>query len=103
MNYLFIGDLHIKSENKDDVDLLLLELLSILSECDSSTYNIILGGDIMHYHERLFTQPLNQALHFIQTLNIIFQPVFLHGLILKLTRAFVPKNRFYSKRFLIKK
>lgn len=79
--YLFIGDLHIKSENKDDVDLLLIELLSILSkdENENEKYDIILGGDIMHYHERLFTQPLNQALHFIQTLSSIAHVYILVG------------------------
>lgn len=79
MKYLFIGDLHIKSENKDDVDLLLIELLSILSEDKNKTCEIILGGDVMHYHERLFTQPLNQALHFIQTLASITHVYILVG------------------------
>lgn len=67
--YLFVGDLHIRAENHEEVDLLLREILSILA--DQTFDAIVLGGDIMHYHERLFTQPLNQALHFIQTLSQI--------------------------------
>lgn len=75
--YLFVGDLHIKSENRDEVELLLTQLLHILSEREYDA--IILGGDVMHYHERLFTQPLNQALHFIQTLAAITKVYILVG------------------------
>lgn len=76
-SYLFVGDLHIKSENRDEVELLLRELIRILADC---TYDaVVLGGDVMHYHERLFTQPLNQALHFIQTLASITKVYILVG------------------------
>lgn len=68
-SYLFIGDLHIKSDNHDEIDTLLRELLSILA--DHTFDAIVLSGDVMHYHERLFTQPLNQALHFIETLAAV--------------------------------
>lgn len=77
MIYLFVGDLHIKSDNRDDIDLLLTELIKILA--DEQYDAVILGGDVMHYHERLFTQPLNQALHFIQTLATITKVYVLVG------------------------
>ena len=71
MKLLFIGDPHIKSDNAEDVDILLEELKRITS---SNKFDaIIIGGDIMHYHERLFTPALNKSLQFIDTLrNIAF-------------------------------
>lgn len=75
--YLFVGDLHIRSENHEEVDILLRELLAI---CADRVFDaIVLGGDVMHYHERLFTQPLNQALHFIDTLAHITKVYVLVG------------------------
>jgi len=67
MKILFIGDPHIKTDNHIDIDILLSELEKI---CQSITFDlIIVGGDIMHYHERIFTQALNKTLHFIKTLS----------------------------------
>jgi len=67
MKILFIGDPHIKTDNHIDVDILLSELEKI---CQSITFDlIIVGGDVMHYHERIFTQALNKTLHFIKTLS----------------------------------
>jgi DNA repair exonuclease SbcCD nuclease subunit len=67
MKILFSGDPHIKTDNHIDVDILLSELEKI---CQSITVDlIIVGGDIMHYHERIFTQALNKTLHFIKTLS----------------------------------
>lgn len=75
--YLFIGDLHVKTDNREQIDLLLTEVFGLLTE---HTYDaIVLGGDILHYHERLFTQPLNQALHFIQSLSTIAKVYVLVG------------------------
>ena len=69
MKLLVIGDPHIKTENLDDIDILLSELKRILS---SSSYDaIVILGDVMHYHERLFTPALNKSLHFIDTLRKI--------------------------------
>jgi len=67
MKILFIGDPHIKTDNHIDIDILLSELEKI---CQSITFDlIIVGGDVMHYHERIFTQALNKTLHFIKTLS----------------------------------
>jgi DNA repair exonuclease SbcCD nuclease subunit len=69
MSYLFIGDPHIKSDNGEAIDILLLELERI---CSTKRYDaIIIGGDVMHYHERLFTPALNKALTFIDRLRKI--------------------------------
>lgn len=67
MKILFIGDPHIKTDNHHEVDILLSELEKI---CKSISFDrIIIGGDVMHYHERIFTQALNKTLHFINTLS----------------------------------
>ena len=69
MSYLFIGDPHIKSDNGEAIDILILELERI---CSMKRYDaIIIGGDVMHYHERLFTPALNKALTFIDRLRKI--------------------------------
>lgn len=72
MKILFIGDPHIKTDNHEEIDILMLELKKI---CESNQFNhIIIGGDLMHYHERIFTQALNKSLEFITFLSI-FAPV----------------------------
>lgn len=73
-HYLFVGDVHIKSDNRDDIHLLLSEILHHLADHDYD--GLVLGGDVMHYHERLFTTALNTALHFIQTLSTLL-PVYI--------------------------
>lgn len=64
---LFIGDPHIKPDNSDEIDILLNEIERVfyLKKYDA----IVIGGDVMHYHERLFTQALNKALDFIRRLS----------------------------------
>ena len=69
MRFLFIGDLHIKTDNSEEIDILLMEIDRVCSE--EKYDNIVLGGDIMHYHERLFTQCLNKSLHFLNKLSKI--------------------------------
>lgn len=72
MKILFIGDPHIKTDNHEEIDILMLELKKI---CESNQFNhIIIGGDLMHYHERIFTQALNKSLEFVTFLSI-FAPV----------------------------
>jgi len=66
MKFLFIGDLHIKTDNSEEIDILMIEIDRI---CSLEKYDyIIVGGDVMHYHERLFTQCLNKSLHFLNKL-----------------------------------
>lgn len=66
---LFIGDPHIKPDNGDEIDILLNEIERVfhLKKYDA----IVIGGDVMHYHERLFTQALNKALEFIRRLSTL--------------------------------
>ena len=69
MKILFIGDPHIKQDNNEEVDILIHEIDRI---CSTEHFDsIIIGGDIMHYHERLFTQALNKSLEFIKKLGTI--------------------------------
>jgi DNA repair exonuclease SbcCD nuclease subunit len=64
MNYLAVGDLHIKTDNVEEINILLLEIIRIFS-LNSFDY-IILLGDILHTHEKILTQCLNRALNFIE-------------------------------------
>jgi DNA repair exonuclease SbcCD nuclease subunit len=67
MRFLFIGDVHIKNDNSEEIDILLNEIERIFSQ---QKYDyIIVGGDVMHYHERLFTQCLNKSLFFLNKLS----------------------------------
>ena len=65
--FLFIGDPHIKPDNGDDIAILLREIDTITTPFDA----IIVAGDVMHYHERLFTPALNLALSFLDHLRKI--------------------------------
>jgi DNA repair exonuclease SbcCD nuclease subunit len=72
MKILFIGDPHIKTDNHEEIDILMSELKKI---CDLHQIDhIIIGGDLMHYHERIFTQALNKSLEFVTFLST-FAPV----------------------------
>lgn len=69
MRFLFIGDVHIKTDNAEEIDILITEIDRI---CSNVKYDyIIVGGDVMHYHERLFTQCLNKSLYFLNKLSKI--------------------------------
>ena len=72
MKILFIGDPHIKTDNHDEIDILMLELRKIFES--NRIDRIIIGGDLMHYHERIFTQALNKSLEFVKALAL-FAPV----------------------------
>lgn len=66
MKFLFIGDVHIKTDNSEEIDILMREIDRVCSE--EKYDHIIVGGDVMHYHERLFTQCLNKSLYFLNKL-----------------------------------
>jgi DNA repair exonuclease SbcCD nuclease subunit len=63
MIFLVVGDLHIKSDNFDEIDIVLSDMKKICEE--EKIDRIVLLGDILHYHERIFVQPLNKAQRFI--------------------------------------
>lgn len=65
--FLFIGDPHIKQDNSDEVDILINEIERVFIE--ELPEFIVVGGDVMHYHERLYTQSLNKSLDFFKKLT----------------------------------
>jgi len=65
--FLFIGDPHIKQDNSDEVDILINEIERVFRE--ELPEFIIVGGDVKHYHERLYTQSLNKSLDFFKKLT----------------------------------
>lgn len=67
--FLFIGDVHVKTDNSEEIDILLFEIERISKNLDIDY--IIVGGDVMHYHERLFTQCLNKSIGFLKKLTEI--------------------------------
>ncbi len=67
MKALVIGDIHIKSDNLQQVELLLIKLIKIIKNHNIDT--IILLGDILHYHERVNIQCMNKACLFIKKLE----------------------------------
>jgi DNA repair exonuclease SbcCD nuclease subunit len=69
MKFLFIGDVHVKTDNSEEIDILLLEIQRISKEFLFDY--IVVGGDVMHYHERLFTQCLNKSIGFLKKLTDI--------------------------------
>lgn len=77
MRILFIGDVHIKQDNGEEIDILLMEIEKIV-RIHKYDY-IVLGGDVMHYHERLFTQSLNKSLDFIKKLSVLVHVYILVG------------------------
>lgn len=66
MSLLFIGDIHIRLENFEEIDKLEVILKDIL-ENDKSIEYVIFGGDILHTHEKLHTLALNKAVNFLKT------------------------------------
>lgn len=64
MNIIFIGDPHIKSDNIPDSDVLINEIVNKIGEYKPSI--CIIGGDVMHYHEKIYTVPLNKSYEFVR-------------------------------------
>ena len=64
MKLLAVGDLHVKHDNFEDIDIVFNDLKKIYTE--EKFEAIVLLGDILHHHEKVFTQSLNKALDFIK-------------------------------------
>ena len=79
MKLLCIGDIHIKSNNIINIDILLSELLNYLSTTLEIINYIILLGDILHYHEKIFTKSLNTAYNFIDKLRQLYPIIVIVG------------------------
>jgi DNA repair exonuclease SbcCD nuclease subunit len=59
---LIVGDPHFKSDNTSNVNILIEEVVERSKTVDF----VVILGDLLHFHERLFTQHLNKAYEFIQ-------------------------------------
>jgi DNA repair exonuclease SbcCD nuclease subunit len=64
VNILFIGDPHVKADNIPESDLLINDIISKIKNIKPDL--CIIGGDLMHYHEKLYTIPLNKAYEFVK-------------------------------------
>ena len=64
-----IGDVHIKTNNIPEVDLLIERLLKLINEKPPEI--IVVLGDLLHTHERLHTTALNKAYELIEKLRSI--------------------------------
>ena len=74
---LFIGDPHIQVGNIQDVNLLIERLINLAKE-KKPTF-IVIGGDVLHDHERLHTLALNKAYELIDNMRIIAPTYILVG------------------------
>lgn len=61
---LFIGDPHIKLNNLELIDMLQKQALQLVM--DKNVDKVVIGGDVLHNHERLHTTTLNRACTFIE-------------------------------------
>lgn len=77
MNGLFVGDVHIRVDNFPEID----QLQSVISEyiVSHSLDFVVLGGDILHYHERLHTLTMNRAIKFMRAFSEICETYVLVG------------------------
>lgn len=71
MKQLVIGDIHIKPSTFENVNQLLASIVSIVKS--NNIDRIVLLGDVLDYHERVYTQCLNLAYKFIDTLRNLCQ------------------------------
>jgi DNA repair exonuclease SbcCD nuclease subunit len=63
MNILCVGDPHIKVDNLHMIDLLEQQLLAVIQT--HAPNFVVLLGDLLHHHEKLYTLALNRAYTFI--------------------------------------
>lgn len=77
MRILFIGDPHIKVDNLDIIDKFIDQLKTLIIE--ENIELVIIGGDLMHYHERLHTLALNKSIEFCMALSALVKTYVLVG------------------------
>lgn len=73
---LFVGDVHIKFKNLEDVDVLENK---ILEQRNKNLSFIVLAGDILDTHERIHTQLLNRAYKLVEACASVAQTYVLVG------------------------
>lgn len=74
---LAVGDIHIKPDNINTIDILEKNIHRIIR--DRNISQVVLLGDILHYHERLHTQALNKACDLIDGLRRVVKVWILVG------------------------
>lgn len=77
MKFLAIGDIHIKLDNLLEIQYLTEQLVHIIQQ-HSPDYLILLG-DILHTHERIHTNCLNQASELFRTFSSLLPTYVLVG------------------------
>jgi hypothetical protein len=77
MSFLVVGDIHIKEDNVDEIQILIKNIQEITTQ--NKFEHIVLLGDILHHHEKIFTQSLNRALDFIKKCTEITHTYILTG------------------------
>lgn len=80
---LYLGDLHFKINNNKETDIVIKESLEFLDRLVKSTDKkvlCVLGGDLLHEHEKIFIKPMNKMINFIEKLkNICGEIIILVG------------------------
>ena len=77
VDVLFIGDPHFQVNNIPEVDIFIDKMLKLAEEKKADL--IVVGGDLLHTHERLHTTALNKAYEFIDKLRNISKTLVLVG------------------------
>ena len=74
---LFIGDPHVQISNIPEVELFMEKMIFLANEKEPDL--IIIGGDILHTHERLHTLAMNKAYELVNNMRIISKTYVLVG------------------------
>lgn len=77
VSIIFIGDPHFQVSNIPEVDIFIEKMTNLAKERQPDL--IIIGGDVLHTHERLHTIPLNKAYEFIDKMRQISKTYVLVG------------------------
>tara|TARA_A100001011_G_scaffold400160_1_gene512845 strand:- start:6164 stop:7210 length:1047 start_codon:yes stop_codon:yes gene_type:complete len=77
INILFIGDPHIKVDNIPEVEKFIEQSIIIAKEKKPDA--IVIGGDLLDTHERLFTPALNKAYDLVNNMRLISKTYVLVG------------------------
>jgi len=64
---LFIGDPHIKMDNSEAIECVLLDLIKII--LDRKPILVVILGDILHTHDKINVSPLVRAINFLERLR----------------------------------
>nr|QBK85378.1 MAG: DNA repair exonuclease [Iridovirus LCIVAC01] len=91
MKILTIGDPHFRTNNIPECELLQERLIDIISEQLPDV--IVVLGDLLHYHERLHTTALNQAIEFIDMLRN-----YTHTFVLTGNHDFISNQQFLTNK-----